>query len=303
MSAIVDAWNRFWFEPTPTSTLAVFRIAIGFLIFGWTISLAPDLFAFFSRSGILMEHPHGAFGYGLLRVWPSNAGVLVLYFLLLIASVCLTVGFRTRAAAVVVWVALVSFERRDPWVVNSGDLLLRHLAFYLMLAPAGAALSVDRWRATRDRFWEFPRRAPWALRLVQLQLCLLYLVTVWDKVRGTTWNDGTAVSYALRLADLTRLPVPSAVSTSLVLSNVFTYGTLLIELGLVFLVWNRRARPWILALGITMHLAIEATILIGFFSLAIITAYIVWVPPDTMSERVLRARDRWPVLRALQPAH
>lgn len=73
------------------------------------------------------------------------------------------------------------------------------IAFYLVLAPSGAALSVDRWRRAKDRFWEFPQRAPWALRLIQVQISVVYLSTVWSKVQGTTWNDGTAVSYALRM--------------------------------------------------------------------------------------------------------
>ena len=49
-------------------------------------------------------------------------------------------------AAVVVFVCLVSFARRDPWVLNSGDLLIFVLAFYLMLAPSGATV-----RHVRDR--------------------------------------------------------------------------------------------------------------------------------------------------------
>jgi hypothetical protein len=204
----------------------------------------------------------------------------------------LCVGYRTRLAAALVWLLVLSFQRRDPWVLNSGDFLIRDLALVLMLAPSGTSLSVDRWRTARDRFWEFPSRAPWPLRLMQIQLCVLYFTSVWDKVRGTTWNNGTAVSYALRLSDLTRFSTPAWFNNSELLANLLTFGTLAIEAGLVVLVWNRRTRPWILALGIAMHLGIELTIEIGFFSLAVITAYLVWVPPVTMRNVVLRLRDR-----------
>ena len=292
MSAAEAAWNRFWFEPTPTSSLAVLRIAAGIVTFVWALSLAPDLHAFFSRSGILPTHPSLPYWHGLLRLWPGDTAIALVYAVLLISTLCLTVGYRTRAAAILVWLTILAFQRRNPWIGNSGDLLVRDLALYLALAPAGVSLSIDRWRRARDRFWEFPERAPWALRLLQIHLTLMYFFIVWSKVRGTTWNDGTAVSYALRLNDVVRLHLPSAVSTSLLLSNLATYGTLLTELSLVVLVWNRRARPWVLCMGVAMHLAIEVTLVIGFFTLAVLAAYVAWVPADTMSHVVLRTRDR-----------
>ena len=43
MSALGDSWNRFWFAPEPTSTLAVLRIAVGLLLFAWTVTVLPDL--------------------------------------------------------------------------------------------------------------------------------------------------------------------------------------------------------------------------------------------------------------------
>ena len=55
-------------------------------------------------------------------------------------------GQWTRLAAVVVFVGIVSLERRNPFVFNSGDGLLKVIAFYMMLAPSGASLSLDRWR-------------------------------------------------------------------------------------------------------------------------------------------------------------
>ena len=165
MTRAVEAWERFWFRDVETSTLALFRIAFGVVVVAWTISLAPALYSFFGDDGILPAHPDGGSGaWGLLQLDSSAAAVTLLYLLLLVGGLCLLVGFRTRLAAVVVFVCLVSFARRDPWVLNSGDLLIFVLAFYLMLAPSGAALSVDRWLGARRRFWEFPRRSIWPLQ-------------------------------------------------------------------------------------------------------------------------------------------
>ena len=150
MTRALATWDRFWFRDAETSTLALFRIAFAVVVLAWTISLAPGLYAFFADDGILPGHPDNGVGaWGLLKLDSSAASVTALYLLLFVGALCLAVGFKTRLAAVVVFVCLVSFARRDPWVLNSGDLLLVVLSFYLMLAPSGAALSVDRW--LRDR--------------------------------------------------------------------------------------------------------------------------------------------------------
>jgi hypothetical protein len=291
----VSAWDRFFFAPVDTSTLALFRIAVATVILSWTLALAPSLYAFYSRDGILPAYPfyEGTLAWGLIEYFPGNAAVTLFYFLLLIGSICLLFGFLTRLAAFIVFVCVVSFAHRNPWVLNSGDLLVQVLAFYLMLAPAGEALSVDRWLKPGRSFWEFPARSIWPLRLVQVQVSILYVAAVWAKVRGVTWNDGTAVSFALRIGDLQRLPVPGFITDSLVISNLLTFGTLAIELAIGILVWNRILRPWVLLLGVSLHLGIDYSVRVGFFSWAVLVAYIVFIPPDSARSFILATRDRF----------
>lgn len=298
MTALVDAWQRFWFQPKPTSTLALVRIAFGLLMIGWTAALLPGLSAMFGSEGLLPRQPTvtyagGHWVWGLLGLFPGQAALVALFALLMASSVCLMLGFCTRLAALFVFVGVLSFERRNPFVFDSGDALVRIIALYIALSPAGAALSVDRFRRAREHFWEAPVRTQWALRLLQIQLSVVYLSTVWAKARGTTWNDGTAVSYALRIKDISRFHVPTAISDSAVVSNFLTYGTLAIELAIAVLVWNRKARPWVLGLGVILHLGIDYSIRVGFFTFAMFVLYIAFVPPDTASRLIAAIRDRW----------
>jgi len=288
---VSSAWERFWFESEPTSSLAVLRICFGLVALGWTLSLAPDIEAFFSPAGLLSSEPGAGGAWGVLAVLHSDLAVQLLYAVLLVACIALTVGYQTRLAAVLVFVGILSLERRNPYVFNTGDSLVRLIACYLMLAPAGTALSLDRWRSARQRFWEFPPRAPWALRLMQIQLSILYLAGLWIKVQGTTWNDGTAVSYSLRVSDLTRFPVPGFLTHSLLLSNVLTFATLATELSIPILVWSRRLRPWVLLAGVGLHVAIGYSIRVGFFTLAMLTLYISFLDPKWAGDRLLALRD------------
>lgn len=293
-AGLVSGWDRFWFTPQQTSTLAVFRIAFGLVVTGWMVSLLPNLFAFFGPEAILPSHPLGASGvWGLLAISTSQPAVIVLFVATLAGSLALTVGLRTRLAAIVVFVGILSFQRANPMLLNSGDGLLRNLALFCALAPSGAALSLDRLRTVPGRFWEFPARAPWAVRLIQIQLSVVYLSTVWQKIQGDHWRDGTAVSYALRIEDIHRFPTPSLVTDSVIVSEILTFGTLSLEVGLAVLVWNSVARPWVLSLGVMFHLMIEYSTLVGFFSLIILTAYLAFLPPKTTSRRILALRDRF----------
>ena len=87
MTRAVVAWERFWFRDVETSTLALFRIAFGVVVVGWTISLAPALYSFFSDDGIFPGHPDGGSGaWGLLQLDSSPAAVTLLYLLLLVGE-------------------------------------------------------------------------------------------------------------------------------------------------------------------------------------------------------------------------
>jgi len=295
LKPIVDGWNRFWFKPIPTSTLALFRIALGLIVFGWALATVPMFYDIFGSSGVLPNHlsNQNAGIWGVLKFVDNDAAATVVLVVLTFASICLTIGYHTRIATVLVFIGILSLDRRNPFVFNAGDGVIRIFAFYMMFAPSGAALSVDRLRKKgREAFWEFPERAPWAMRLVQLQISVIYLSTVWIKLQGESWNDGTAVSYALRRGDYERLPVPSFLWDNLLVTNLLTYGTLATEVALGILLWNRKAFPYVVIAGISMHLFIDYSLEVGFFSFAMIAAYVTFASPEGASRVILKIRDR-----------
>lgn len=292
MKAITEWWEQFWFSPTATSTVAVMRIAHGFVTLLWASAIAPDVLTFFSSDGVLPSSSTGGFRWELLALFPQKWAAIALLVVLFVAGFCLMIGFRSQLAALIVFACLLSFARRNQWVFNAGDSLFRHLALFLAVSPCGASLSVDARRKDPEGFWRFPIRAPWGLRMMQVQVSMLYLFTVWAKARGPRWIGGTAVAESLRVGDLTRVDLPYRVTESLLVANLLTYGTLVIELGLAILIWNRRLRPIVIPLGIALHIFIEVTFGLGFFSTVIIMSYIAFIPEDTMAGWITALRER-----------
>lgn len=290
MIAIGERWRSFWFTEEPTYPLGLVRIAFGLLITAWTLSLLPDLIDLFGTRGVMPTQHVEQFQWGLFGWWPSDQALVIGWALLLVSAVALAAGWYTRVAAIVVFVLVVSFQHRNPQVFNSGDNLIRIEALFIAISPCGAALSLDRLRSV-GRFWTAEIRPHWPLRLMQVQLSLIYLSTVLIKLRGDTWQEGTATSYALRLHDMAIMPVPQAISTNPPLMNIATWGTLAVELALGILVWNHRLRPWVLAAGVALHLSIMATLSVGFFSPAMFVLYLAFVPPHVAQQPLKSIRN------------
>jgi hypothetical protein len=280
-ASAVQTWRMFWFQPQPAYTLGLVRMAFGVLAICWTLSLLPDLHQLFGPHGVVPRQPRGPFAWGVFAIWTSDRALLVGWAVLLVFSVALTIGWHSRLAAVVVFVLIYSFEYRNPWVFNSGDLAVRIESLFLALSPCGAALSLDQRRST-GTFWSAQQRPRWPVRLMQLQLSLIYLASAFSKLNGAAWPQGTAVSYALRLQDMLLLPTPHWLTSSALAMNVITWGILAVELSIAILVWNRRLRPWVLAAGVVMHTVIMITITVGFFTLAMFVLYLAFVPPETV---------------------
>jgi hypothetical protein len=257
----------------------------------WAMSLLPDLDEFFSSQGVVPRQAISAYEWGVFESWTDDRALVIGWAVLLVSAIALTVGWHSRLAALIVFVLIMSFEFRNPIIFNSGDNLIRVEALFLALSPCGAALSLDQHRTTGS-FWSAQIRAPWPIRLMQVQLTLVYLATFQIRMTGEKWPEGTALSYALRLEDMLIVPAPQWISTSVLLMNVATWGTLVLELLIGILVWNRRCRPVVLVAGIVLHSIIMVTVAVGFFTPAMFVLYLAFVPPSVIRRLADKLKNR-----------
>jgi hypothetical protein len=280
LTVIGQAWQSFWFQPQPMYTLGVVRMAFGALAILWGLWLLPMRDGLLDANGVTPTQPSTAHTWGLFAVWNTNGAMLIGIVVLVLAAFALLVGWHSRLAAILVFILIMSFERRIPLAFNSGDALVRIEALLIAISPCGAALSLDQ-RRTTGSFWSAQTRPNWPIRLLQVQLSIIYIAAAQVKLSGEPWLHGTAVSYVLRLEDMQRVIAPEWFATNALAMNMLTWGTIAVELAVGILVWFPRFRPWVLAAGVLMHLLIDAYVQIGIFSYAMFVMYFAWLSPET----------------------
>ena len=212
-----------------------------------------------------------------------------------VLGLLLTIGWRTRVVSVLFFVASLTIHHRNI-VTNSGaDALMMLITFYVMLAPCGAAYSLDARRAARRRGTDAePLIVPWAQRLIQLQICLVYFNTAVLKCNGATWLNGTALHYVLYNDEVGRFHL-GMLRDYPVLVNLMTHGAILIEFCLAFLLWFRATRVWTIFAGLALHIAILATVNIPIFGELITACYLTFLTPEELDTLLGTLAPRtWP---------
>lgn len=281
-----DAWRRFWFVPVPADTLTLWRAAFGVTAVVWLLSIGPDLDALYGEGGLAPSPVYAPWRLGLFQWWESDLAIAVVYLLSVVAAVAVTLGWGVRLAAPALFLGLLSFQLDNTSVLNAGDELLRiwaaYLALYALLTPGrctGVPLrGVDGSPVTAP---------PWLLRLVQVQLTIVYPFSVYAKLQGDTWWDGTAAYWALGLEDFERFPVPSFVTGSEPAVAVLTWGALLVEILVPVLLWVPRTRRIAIVAGVALHLSFDYALRVGFFGWAMTIGYLAFLTPSEAA-RLLR---------------
>jgi hypothetical protein len=292
------AWNTFWFRPVSARPLGAFRIVIGVLTLAHLALVSVDMDYWLSDRGMLQGAEARELA-GPLRPSPLQwvqdpASIHAFFAGTATIAVLFTLGWRTRLMGVLLYLAILSIHHRNIPTNCGPDILLLINLFYLMLSPCGAAYSLDARREARRRGTAAePLIVPWAQRLIQIQLCLVYFNTAVLKCAGRSWLGGTALHFVLHNPEVDRFDL-SFLTAYPLLINLMTYGTLLVEFALVFLLWFRETRPWAIAFGLALHGGVLIMINVPLFGELMTACYLTFLTPGELGTmlRVLDLR-RW----------
>jgi hypothetical protein len=280
------AWRHFWFQPIPPHSYALLRILIG-LVGVLTIVGAWNA-AFWELEGIVPLAAAWGLGPWLTAHGLGAALGLGLRWTLLALYTCFLVGVATELVAPLVFVGSAAMLWWNWLPYSAAQQLLHQLTLPLVFADCGAVWSLDARARARRGETSPPRDEPiWPLRLLQFHLALLYMSAALWKLPNADWRSGLALHYVLNNPIYQRMPgpVPAAFFRATV---GLTYLTFYWELAFPVLVWVRRMRPPMLAIGVALHLGMWATLEVGAFTPTILTAYVAFLDPLRTGARVRR---------------
>ena len=288
----VAGWNRFWFTPADPATLALVRILAGAMLLYthlvWTLGLTD----FFGRASWVSAEAaalaHGAnearsYVWSYLWLLRSPAALWTAHIAALVVFAMLTLGLFSRVTSVLAYLIAVSYVNRVPGALFGLDQINCMLAMYLMIGPSGAAWSLDRLRAARRARGRLPQAEPstsanLAIRLVQIQMCVIYFFAGLGKLHGESWWGGDAIWGAVANLEDQSLDMTWLAAWPLTVA-VITQVTVYWELFFCAAVWPRLLRPLVLALAIPLHLGIAFCMGMITFGLVMLIGCVSFVPP------------------------
>ena len=300
LRSLVRAWNEIYFTPRPPTPVALFRACWGLLILADLILLRPDWQTWFGPNAVTslqtMQSIEPGTRINVFALLPQTAFWSdAVFWVMLASALMVSIGLFTRTSTVITWVLLASLHQRALMNTNSGDTVLRVTGFFLMFAPAGAAFSMDRWLRRRrgKEGAQIRDRAPWAQRMIQIEVSLVYLMTFWGKTQGQAWVDGTAVHYVHHLDQFRRFPMPAFFLDPFMV-GFETWLTLAAEFSLGVLIWFRELRYKVLFAGLLLHLSLEYSMNVPLFQWIMISCFATFIYPADLARAFEWLRSRVP---------
>ena len=251
-------WDSFFFVDVDARVYAYLRLMIGIILATYAMVLGPDWLQWFSEDGVLTLKASvnniDPNTWSVLRWIPGTPTVLwIVYAVICIQIGMLLIGYKTRFQTVCLFVWFVSLHHRNNLLWEGGDILLRVTLFLMMFMPLGALWSVDA------KLGKKKNSAPvWPLRLLQIQLSLLYFSSVGEKLRGMDWLNGHALYYVSRLDDTFGRFIPLQFTLeNLWIYQILTWLALATEFLLIWGVWIPAWRRNVVIIGVLFHLGLE----------------------------------------------
>ncbi len=213
-------------------TLALFRFALGAVIFCNLLTAFCDVTAFWSDFGVmprawLIENEY-AQRLSLYLIGGQTWFVGLMLVVQAVLALMFALGWRTRLAAVLTFLLWASLLNRNPMTVIGGDLLICCLLFWAMFLPLGARFSVDAGLANNPP----PQQnlhVSWASLGLLMQVMSVYFFSALLKT-GPEWRpDYTGVYYALSL-DRHVLPLGKLLNEFLPLTKLLSWYVWWLEL-------------------------------------------------------------------------
>lgn len=272
------AFDRFFHAPCDPRICSLIRIAYALLVLLNFALVYPYVEEFWSEHGwlplSLSRRVIDPDTWTVFMVLPQTDTVLwTCYWLAIGHAALLLVGLFSRFNAAAVFFWLMCFQHRNNLITDGEDIVFRLLCFFLLFMPLADHFSLDSRLFPRKQ--DAPPRSGWALRLLQIQMCVILASAGLEKLGGGHWWSGNAMYYVMKLDDFYgHYPVPSFIEESVWAARFMTWAALWTELLVPLLIWFKETRKYALIAAIGLHLGIEYMMNLFLFEWVMIVGWL-----------------------------
>lgn len=283
-------WERFWFGPQDLLGLAFMRVCLCATMFYMYFVRMFNMHYFTDQNWITRSMARQAMP-ELYRppfmwfFWPDSWSLLV-HGLFLVLLLLLTVGIGGRWIMWIAWIFSMGFLQRNYSVVFGADVIASLFMFYMMFTKSCERLSVLNLIRKKSVFVKSDVVSAMMIRMMQVQICVIYGYTGWEKLKGGSWWDGTALWSVMANPQMTTFDFSFLRSVSWLIPIV-AYLTIIFEVYFpVMVAWPKTRYLW-LSVGFLFHAGIGLFMGLGPFALAMMSAYFLFINPLILEQRVL----------------
>ena len=267
----------FLFAPVSPATLGLFRICFGVLM-AWHLSrYMPYVTETLVHSKFFLTYD----GFHWVRILPAPA-MVALFWTMIGAAALVAAGafYRVAAAALCLGWTYVLLLCQGHY--NNHSYLFALVAFLLIFVDATRWLSVDRARSVPAALGD---SVPyWQVFVFKAQIFLVYFYAGVAKL-GSDWLGGYPMK--IWLQSTSHYPLVGPFLATDAAAYLFSYGGLIFDLTIGFLLFGRRTRRWALIPLLVFHCTNQAVWNIGIFPWFMIAATGLFFDPD-WPDRMLR---------------
>lgn len=271
--------KRFLFQSIDVRQYALLRIGLGILIDLYLIEILPLFADHFAPEGWLGAirdlNLYHAGSWSILFLTDTQTQAWIFLAISLLGSIAFTLGWLSRISGFIALIGLISLWNRNPLLLDGDDAILRVMLFYLLLSPCGNALSVDARSGRRPQQAEV-----WALRMIQIQLALVYFISGWVKFHSPEWADGTVLESVLIHPEYSRWNLNGLLIQPWFLKGLHALAKLIMWWELLFplLILFRATRFIAIGFGLAFHSGLLVLMHLRLFSVIMLILYMAWLP-------------------------
>ncbi|MBC7370540.1 MAG: HTTM domain-containing protein [Bdellovibrionaceae bacterium] len=293
LNKMISTWDQFWFGPKQLLNLAFMRVLVTitmlhlYFLRSWNLDyfmadgIMPRDLALSSLDEIYRPLWGWFFWPDVLTPWVHGFFVFALLLLVL--------GIGGRVLMMIAWMIHAGFIYRNFGILFGADIMASVFLFYLSFSNACARLSVlNLWRK-RPVLVTSDALSSVMMRMIQFQICIIYAYTGFEKLKGMSWWDGTALWSVFANPQMVYLDYGFLRHVPLVIA-VGSFVSILFEIYFPAAMLNRKLKnPWLIV-GVLFHLSIGLSMGLMHFSLFMLSTYFLFIETKYLELFVARVQ-------------